>query len=335
MIRPLANRAVIAKLLLLAVLGGSATANAARFTVTDAGFSGGAGLATSGRFDNLAMLEAFDARLSSSRVSVEPVLLQDPPITRTDIVLLPSAGPFTLRISDLLANDVYSGPGALSLTLPGSSTVAGGTVAVVGDKLIYTPPAEPLNDGADRFNYLLTDPFGASVQGTVSLAPEASAPRAAGIARVQNNLTLSFRGLPNQVYELESSAGLGARGAWRQFPDETHPSTQTSDAAGAFQFVETLGSGERYFRAVDRRTLTMLPSVQRTNSRLTLNFRGAALQGYKLQSRPTLSEAEPWQDYPAAGQPYLQRAGSNGELTLNVPISATVGTALFFRIVPE
>jgi hypothetical protein len=297
----------------------------------DALLSGG-GSAVSARFSVTASLGDFAQAAESSdpRICTEPVLLNDPPLPQKDLILMPSNAPVTIRIADLLANDLDLESDFMSLALTSSNTLRGGTVTLSGQTIIYTPPMQPTGAGSDSFSYLITDGYGATTLSRVVLALAASAPQITGVTRDQTGLNMSFRGVPGTLYQLQFRRDWNAASVWRDYPDETQPLIQRAGSDGLYQFTSAINIPQAYFRAVAIESLTELPGVVRSGDRLTMNFRGIPLETYKLQFRSRFDPSAPWTDYPSTTQPLVQQADRDGEYLLSVPIGAGTG---FFRSV--
>ncbi len=86
-------------------------------------------------------------------------------IATDDLAVVDGSDPLTI---DVLANDA-AGPlgGTFSITDFETTTAGGGTVELVDDMLVYTPPENFV--GPDTFTYTITDSFGGSATATVTV----------------------------------------------------------------------------------------------------------------------------------------------------------------------
>lgn len=135
---------------------------------------------------------------------------------------------------------------ALSLSLPGSVTLAGGAISLTGTSIFYTPPAGYTN--ADAFNYLLSDGnCGGIAVGTVLVLLRQDNKPASRVTLIQaanGSVQVIFDGVPYQTYRVQITDSL-APANWHDV------ATQTADQFGSYTIVDqTATNGTRYYRSV-------------------------------------------------------------------------------------
>jgi large repetitive protein len=104
----------------------------------------------------------------TATVSVTVTAVNDPPVANNDGPLTTAEdNALSIPSASLLANDTNGGDGgALTLTAVSATSANGGTVAINGANVIYTPAAD--FSGADSFTYTISDGTDTAV-GTVSI----------------------------------------------------------------------------------------------------------------------------------------------------------------------
>lgn len=109
----------------------------------------------------------------------------------------------------------------------------------------YAPPS-PQFTGADSFSYTIQNTAGAVASGTVHVMVHAPTypPNAVTVLRTGGSITATFNGVPGLTYAIEYSDTLA--GAWSTL---TPPSTVLADSNGLFQFTDTTGNPQRFYRA--------------------------------------------------------------------------------------
>jgi len=134
-----------------------------------------------------------------------------------------------------------------ALTIAVSSTSAnGGAIMVMEGWVFYTPA--PGFTSADSFTYTVTDPYGASAVGTISVAIEVdNAPgQNLTITNLGNGSFLIVgTGIPNYPYTLQYTPTLNPPN-WQDVPE----ANATADSTGAFQFTNTPTEGTGFYRTV-------------------------------------------------------------------------------------
>lgn len=153
----------------------------------------------------------------------------------------PAGQPAKLTVADALshASDPDNDPLTLAVSSP---TSAGGTAHIEGSWLIYSPPA---SDSADSFSYQVTDPFGRSAAGTISVTiqpPDTS--QSENILAVQHQgdqIVINFAGIPGIAYTVQYTTDL-SNPQWQDLAVLTAPSN------GLFEYRETASGETRFYR---------------------------------------------------------------------------------------
>jgi hypothetical protein len=123
----------------------------------------------------------------------------------------------------------------LTASLPSPTSVLGGTLQLINNQIIYTPPVGivgTINTFTDNFTYTLTAASGASATGTVAVTvtiPTGSGQSVTGVSVANGQATISFVGIPGFLYDVESSSDL---------INWTVIGTATAGPSGLFQFVD-------------------------------------------------------------------------------------------------
>ncbi|KQT11041.1 Ig-like domain-containing protein [Ramlibacter sp. Leaf400] len=131
---------------------------------------------------------ATDTLVQTVQITVNPV--NDPPVTNTDAVNATEDQPLVIAPGTLLANDTDIDGDALTLT--GVTSGTGGSVALSGGNIVFTPDAD--FNGTATFSYTVRDPSGAQTTGTVNVtvAPANDAPVANDDSLTAGPLTLAI-----------------------------------------------------------------------------------------------------------------------------------------------
>lgn len=122
----------------------------------------------------------------------------------------------------------------------------GGTVALNSGTITYTPPAD--FTGADSFAYTVSDPLGATANGTVNLtirAPGSQPQRVVSVqARPDQNVCVTFAGIPGRAYLVQAATNLVSP-VWLTI------ATNTAGASGLFSFddLDATNHPTRYYRS--------------------------------------------------------------------------------------
>ena len=132
-----------------------------------------------------------------------------PPVPGVIVLTTVKNAPLSVPVASLTAGstDAYSLP--LNIPAVNATSTNGSPVTLGGGNVGYTPAAG--FTGRDQFTYTLTDSIGGTAQGTIIVLVTASAQPAyntlaANYNRSLNQIQISFTGLPNQSYVVQSSA---------------------------------------------------------------------------------------------------------------------------------
>ena len=140
-----------------------------------------------------------------------------------------------------------SDPGGLTLTVisVGPASAQGGVATMDTTTVTYAPPS-PQFTGADSFSYTIQNTAGAVASGTINVTvnPPTYPPNAITVVRTGGSFTATFNGVPGLTYTIEFSDDL--IGLWQSL---VPPGTVTADANGLFQFSDTSGNAQRFYRA--------------------------------------------------------------------------------------
>lgn len=118
---------------------------------------------------------------------------------------------------------------SLTLSIPGTASAKGGTVALQAGAILYTPPIRFAGD--DSFAITLTDLHGAASSGTVTVTvgqdPVVNPPRLTVL--INGNTELRFQGIPERIYQVQRSTDLSH---WATLV------TEATNAAGSLTFTD-------------------------------------------------------------------------------------------------
>jgi subtilisin-like proprotein convertase family protein len=171
-------------------------------------------------------------------------VINTPPVAGPDTVQRDPTNGVKVSVGTLLSNcsDIDGDP----ISFLGVSAVSanGGTVVSNGGWVFYTPA--PGFTNSDTFTYTISDGWGAPVTGTVTVVVrfDNGPPSALTVIALGPGLYgLSGEGLPNRTYEI-------------QYADDLQPTnwqtlgTATANASGVFQFIDTNGVPQRFYRSL-------------------------------------------------------------------------------------
>jgi hypothetical protein len=145
------------------------------------------------------------------------------------------------------AND---GGTAMSVSAVATPSAQGGTVALSGGNITYTPATD--NTNADSFTYTLTDTAGGSSQGTVTVTiNDANVGPSLSIntTNFPGYATVTASGITNQLYDVEISGNGGT--SWSQYIFETVSQTATAADNGFIIYTDpdpVLNNPSRMYR---------------------------------------------------------------------------------------
>ncbi len=148
----------------------------------------------------------------------------------------PRDTPLKIAISDLLTNASDPDGDAITLASVGSPSTNGATITMDTNFVYYTPPGVNPNM-TDTFTYTVTDAYGATNQGTVTvtIAPDSNAQSVniTGIVTLGNGTTqIDFAGIPGRTYLIQAATNLTPTISW------TTIGTNTAGTNGLFEFID-------------------------------------------------------------------------------------------------
>jgi hypothetical protein len=154
--------------------------------------------------------------------------INQPPVAANNTYTRNGLSSWKIPVSNLLTNATSPDGDTLTLASVGAST-NGAAVTISGGWVGYSNP----NLVDDQFTYTVTDSFGGSSTGTITLTVGSAAPSngmATSIAVSGGTASMSFAGIPNYTYYVQRSTDLSN---WVSI------STNTAPSNGVFQFTDT------------------------------------------------------------------------------------------------
>jgi RHS repeat-associated protein len=153
----------------------------------------------------------------------------------------------SLSVAKLLAASRPHATSALSLTAFSATSTNGGSVALAGAQLTYTPPVDYV--GQDAFSYTVSDSQGISASGVVliTIAPPDNLPPNNTIStpqRTGDTIVFEYVGVPGRSYVLQAATAV--TGPWSNLS----PQPVVADSTGLIRFSVTIpaGSSMGYYR---------------------------------------------------------------------------------------
>jgi hypothetical protein len=221
-----------------AVLGGLRPLSSGGAALTTAALAHGAHTISAVFAGNVNFSATSNTLASAQIINRAPVAVADTLATHRNFA-------FSLAKSILAANDTDADADALTVTAVSTTSAHGGSVALAGATLTYTPPTDYA--GADSFTYTLSDTFAATATGTVNVTVYSATN---GPERVVSNAVLPdgnqhlvFAGIPGFTYVVQATTNL-APAVW------VNLSTNTANASGQFTFddLTAMNRAMRYYR---------------------------------------------------------------------------------------
>jgi hypothetical protein len=149
----------------------------------------------------------------------------------------------TLAVAKLLRASSDPDGDSFNVVSVSTPSLNGAAVTLAGGTILFVPALNVA--GPDSFTYTLQDVHGASSQGTVSvnvMVPAGSGPSVLHVVRNGGTATVSFAGVPGQLYNVEASSDLIT---WHVI------GSATAGANGLYQFDDTDAGSypQRYYRS--------------------------------------------------------------------------------------
>ena len=151
--------------------------------------------------------------------------------------------PANLDAAKLASQGPSESGSPLAVTAVSFSSTQGGSVAMAGGIITYTPPNNFV--GSDTFTYTLYDSgLGANLTGTAMVSVDASSGNGPSVVSITLNAglpTISFTGIPGFTYAIQASADMVN---WSEI------GTVTAGSNGLFQFTDANANrySARYYR---------------------------------------------------------------------------------------
>ena len=169
-----------------------------------------------------------------------------PPVPGADTVERFATQGVKVKVAALLANDADADGEELWITGVSSPSPGGATVTRDGEWVYYTPP--PGFTSADSFTYTVSDGFGGTATGTVTVNVKLDSGVTRNIAAIQDlgngTFRITFNGIPGRTYTIQYTERLN--------PPDTVWNTlgpATADGVGVFIFNDTAGPAARFYRS--------------------------------------------------------------------------------------
>jgi len=162
------------------------------------------------------------------------------PHAGTDAFIRLPGSPLTIPIASLVSNDSRD---AWFAGLVSDKSTLGGSVAIAGSDLVYTPPS-PDPGTEDGFSYTLQDLAGRSVRGEVVIGVRIpDPPPILRVTVLGDGITLHLSGPGSLRFQLQSADDIA--GPWGNVGTPVAP-----DSEGNAEFQNTTENGSRYYRFV-------------------------------------------------------------------------------------
>jgi subtilisin-like proprotein convertase family protein len=186
---------------------------------------------------------AGDSNFTGTTNSLTPnQLINTPPVAGNVTLYRNPVLGVKVQLATLLTN--ASSPDGDTLALSVSSTSASNaTITVSGHWAFYTPPAGFTN--ADSFTYKVTDTYGGSATGTVTVAILVDNSQSQNLVITNpgsGGVLISGNGVPGYQYRLQYSVVPGPAYFWQTLTNVT------ADGTGKFEYTDTSGDLTRFYR---------------------------------------------------------------------------------------
>jgi hypothetical protein len=165
-------------------------------------------------------------------------LMYSPPVAANLVLQRDQNSGAKVRLATLLAGGSDPQNAALAFISAGPASAYGGTVAVSGNWLLYTPP--PGFTNSDAFSYVIADSQGMQAAGTVSISVPVELGQSQNMVDFEDlgngSFFIQFQAIPGRAYTIQYSESL-------QNPVWQTLGTSTADATGAIAFTNAPASG--------------------------------------------------------------------------------------------
>jgi hypothetical protein len=173
-------------------------------------------------------------------------VIHDSPVVNLTTITR-SSGDAGIKIVDLdiFANCTDPEGSAMTISLPGTSSTNGGTVAISGHWIFFTPKAG--SDATDRFPIRITNAFGRETLGWVEVRVETPAVRGLNYLNLEvvgRNAVLDFVGIPGRNYTVQIKTNI-TQGVWQNLTDVT------VDLSGYATAIHTNPPSPCFYRMVE------------------------------------------------------------------------------------
>ncbi len=183
---------------------------------------------------------------STGSLSPNQSVISSSPVAGTVVLQRDQNCGLKVRVANVLTNDSDPNNEVLTFISASPTSTNGGTVAVSGNWIFYTPPQGFTN--SDTFSYVIQDSGGLQATGLVSITVPVNLSQSQNIVGVENlgngSLLISFQGIAGRTYTIQYTENLETL-VWQTL------GTSTADATGAFEFTDTPpnGSPTRFYRS--------------------------------------------------------------------------------------
>lgn len=172
-------------------------------------------------------------------------VINTPPVAGNDTIERGSTTTVKVQLATLLANDSDADGDTLGISVS-PTNANGATISVSGGWAFYTPAAGFTN--ADSFTYTITDGRGGSAVGTVTVAIKVDNTQSQNLVisdQGGGSYLIRGNGIPGRTYRLQYSDVIGPF-VWQNLSG----GSVTADTKGSFQFTDTGGGAQRFYRSV-------------------------------------------------------------------------------------
>ncbi len=219
------------------------------FTVTFSPSAVGVRTAAIHITNNVAGLKnPFDIVLTGTGFNVAPVIGTD------SMVRTSTSRVAKIAKSVLLGNDTDADGDTLTVTAVSNAQPSGAVVGLLGGFVTYTSPTATSGNGS--FDYAVSDGFGHTVTGTVTVtevspAPSSEPPNTSGVVLSGTDVVLSYVGVAGNRYRVQYTTSSTAPYTWNEF----NPiAVYTAPASGVFTHTDVNPTGPlRLYRAIPHR----------------------------------------------------------------------------------